>query len=192
MTTGVLRSLRTSSCFGHGPNSGQGFAGRTPSPLSALGRRKLPELGLTWIAINVPLGLGADPKTTAPFANFQVYAQFHDGLSLSCLSPNESSGQRLNRGVKKTGRGTQDSCVLMGDCRPRSLVDCHARSAQIREDLHWPTRSASEFRIWEGNHAQAHRVVSSPVHSGSKRGQKFLPLSLPSEGFRERFPQVNA
>jgi len=51
------------------------------SSFAALGGGKLLEAFVAWRAIYPGVNLGTIPKATATFANFQMYAQFHDCLS---------------------------------------------------------------------------------------------------------------
>ena len=76
--TGGLRSLRTSHCFSHRPNPGKLLTARAAAPLAAFRGWKV--LSLTSHSLQYTLSecLGAVPKTTAPFANFQLHAHFHD------------------------------------------------------------------------------------------------------------------
>jgi hypothetical protein len=103
--TGVLRSLRTSRCFSHCPNPGELLAAWASTALAALRRWKVLQFCFTFLAINTPNGLGAVPKTTAPLANLQMHAQFHDCFSVFASSPDGSSCTLLFRGVKRTGHG---------------------------------------------------------------------------------------
>src|SRR5580704_6584478 len=76
-----LRSFRTSSSRSQCPNLHNRFTGWTPAPFSALRSRKVSQFYNTPLAINTAVVLGAVPKTTAAFANFQLHAQLHDSLS---------------------------------------------------------------------------------------------------------------
>ena len=97
--------MHTSRCFRHRPNTGQGFAGWTPAPFTALGSGKILQLFLTFAAVNTPLGLGAVPKTTAPLANFQLHAQFHDEFSVFLRFPEGLALTCCSLGVERTGHG---------------------------------------------------------------------------------------
>jgi hypothetical protein len=101
----VLRSFGTPERFSHGPHFNQRFAGWTPAPFAAFWRWKVFQPDFTFLAVNTPLGLSAVPKTTAPFANFQVHAQFHDEFSVFSLFPDGFVLKSCFRGVERTGNG---------------------------------------------------------------------------------------
>ena len=92
--TGVLRSFRTSNCLSKRPCPQRRLARRTPPPLSALRRGKLPQLLFTPPAINTTHSLSSIPKATTTLANFQLNAQFHDEFSIKQLLPPALLGQR--------------------------------------------------------------------------------------------------
>jgi hypothetical protein len=139
------RSLCTPVCFCHGPDSDQRSACRASTPFTAFRSWKVFQFGLTFPAINTPLCLGAVPKTTAPFANFQLHAQFHDGFSVFSSCPARIFLSVVPRGEENQA-ATRDSRVLMGDYCLRSLAFCHARSAQILEGSLWDAPCAFDGR----------------------------------------------
>jgi hypothetical protein len=105
LAIGVLRSFGTPDRFSHRPGADQRFARGTPSPFAAFRRGKVSQFGFTFLAVNTPLGLGAVPKTAAPFANFQVHAQFHDEISVFSYFPDGFALTSFLRGVERTRNG---------------------------------------------------------------------------------------
>ncbi len=87
LATGGLRSLRTSCCLNHRPHPGERFAAWAPASFAAFRRWKFLQFDFTLPAIHAFLILGTVPKTTAPLANFQMHAQFHDCFSVFASSP---------------------------------------------------------------------------------------------------------
>jgi len=63
-----------------------GLLGSSAS-FSAMGGGKLLETFVAWRAIDPGFNLGTIPEATATFANFQMYAQFHDYLSGNVCRP---------------------------------------------------------------------------------------------------------
>jgi hypothetical protein len=111
LPTEGLRSLRTSLCFNRRPDSGMWLPGRASTTLPGFWRRKVFQFYFTLLAINSAHSLGTVPKTTAPLANLQLHAQFHDQFSVFSSSPAEAFLFQLFRGVKRTRQGNSDfSC----------------------------------------------------------------------------------
>ena len=109
--TAVLRSFRTPCRRCNGPNPYLRFIAWPPAPPSRNRLRKVPQLHLTFLAINRPLGLGTIPKATAPLANLQLHAHFHDGFSV-----NRSSARSVFLSFLGGVKGTRHS--YSGFCCP--------------------------------------------------------------------------
>jgi len=103
-----LHSSRTSHGLGHCPNLLQLLTRRTAAAFAALRRWKRSQLRLALLAIHTLVCLGTIPKTTTPFANFQMYAHFHDDFSILLSSPDGGLCCMLLRGVKRTGPDDSD------------------------------------------------------------------------------------
>lgn len=76
------RSSGTPGQFSHRPDPAQRFSGPRATTSSAFGRWKVFQLCFTIPAVHTALVLGAEPKTTATFANFQMNTHFHSGFSI--------------------------------------------------------------------------------------------------------------
>lgn len=75
------------------------------SAFAGEGSGKIPESMVTWRAIYPGVNLGTIPEATATFANFQMYAQFHDCLSQKVCKPAKRARFRtVRRAVGKHGR----------------------------------------------------------------------------------------
>ena len=105
LPTGRLRSLRTSHCFNRGPDSGMRLPGWASATLPGFRRRKVFQFYFTLLAIHTFLSMGTVPKTAAPFANFQLHAQFHDDFSIFSSYPVGFSCCWLFRGVERARQG---------------------------------------------------------------------------------------
>jgi hypothetical protein len=82
-----LRSLHPPDCLCRLPYAKRKLSQWPPTTFPRFRRRKILQLYLTLPAINTPLSLGAVPKTTAPLANFQLHAHFHDCFSIAAFVP---------------------------------------------------------------------------------------------------------
>ena len=118
LATEGLRSLRTSSCGSHRPNPDQLFGDGTSAPFPALRRWKVLQFSFAPLAVDTPDGLGSVPKTSAPLANFQLHAQFHDGFSVFVPSPDGLYWWLYFRGVKRTRPGNSGSYSPDGGLPP--------------------------------------------------------------------------
>ena len=105
---GELRSLRTSRGFGYCPNLLQLLTRRTAAAFAARRGWKRSQFRRTLLAVHTLVCLSAVPKTTASFANFQLYAHFHDGFSILLSSPDGGLCCWLLHGVKRTRPGSSD------------------------------------------------------------------------------------
>jgi hypothetical protein len=105
--------LHTSGFCGNGPEVQESFCGRTPAPPSRLRARILLQFSFTTRAINSSQGLGTVPKTTAPLANLQLHAHFHDRFPQKSLSPARSASCLLSGGLKGARQPRRRFCCRL-------------------------------------------------------------------------------
>jgi hypothetical protein len=177
--------LRTFRFHSNRPNPGKRLTAWASAPLAAFRRWKVLQFCFTPKAIHAPLGLSAVPKASAPLANFQLHAQFHDCFSVFASAPGGFAFVLFFRGVKRTGHGSSGSLALMGDCRLCSLVYCHPHSAQILECPHCPGPDASAERLSGEVWMTGWDTVLPAAVIGRRRGRNCGPLSLAAV---KRFP----
>lgn len=111
---GAPRSQRTPGLFGHGPDAHDRLPSRASPALPAFRGRKVLQLGFTSAAIDTSFSLSAIPKTSAPFANFQMYAQFHDLISISAIPPGKPAWVPHLPGVRAACGYSGFSCPVGG------------------------------------------------------------------------------
>lgn len=131
--TGARRSQRTPNFFRNGPDASQRLPRRAAPTLTALRRRKVLQPGFTSTAIHAPLSLSSIPKASASFTNFQMYAQFHDLVSISAIPPRDSACVLLVPGVRAV-LGYSGFCRPVGGL-PSALSGCLSCSQAVQEIL---------------------------------------------------------
>jgi len=98
----------------------------------------------------------------------------------------------VSAGQEKPGMAAQSSCALIGNCRPYSLVFCHAYGAQILE-FRWlavPGRFCKAF--WGGEEKAGNEFHLPAFVHWPLKGARYRPFQPDgNEAFLNKFPQAS-